>query len=220
MVFIKQLHRVWRAIYRPSDNTAKLTVKQALGFYYKTLPLPALLVVLAGSIGWMLSSQGLTYATFWSSSLERTSGFASSSSPLTTVFALACLALFIVSGLLNAAIFHVVSKKIFRIWRGSYAQTFTAVMYGLLPTVMLFWILSLPLASTPTNVATNIAFTAMYIWGAIVTILSLAAQHRISRRRAVLGYGVGLIVVLLSMSFYYNITITLTIWSQTIALFH
>ena len=212
---LKELRHIFSStlcvIVNPRNSYESLGVKQSLIFYYKALPVPLLAVFLISGVDLVLAKFGTIAPTFWSPSLSDSFGAGGSGSIFTPLFPIAYLLTYPIFGLFNAAIFQLVSKTIFRIWKGSYAKTFTAIMYGMLPVALFLWILSIPLTNLPVDAMTNLLFLAMYLWSAITTIISLAVQHDITKRRAFVGFIAGMIVIFFTLIFYYNFAIITTI---------
>jgi hypothetical protein len=218
---MKALSAIMQSFYRsigyilqPTRFTNQLSIRETLALYYKFLPIPIILILIVGMIGLLLAKQGYSYATFWSPQLTSATGFASSGSAYTTLFALICLSALMLTAFINAAIYHVVGKFVVRTWRGSFSKTFTAVVLGMLPVALLLFILSLPLANPPTRAVINSLFTIMYVWGGIVTWLSLATQHDTNKWRTLISYIIGTLFVIFTLTIYINIEITVSIWKE------
>lgn len=214
-IIIQKFYQGIQHILYLTHSTQQFSIREALVLYYWFLPIPAVFILLAGAFGLLMGLHGQSYATFWSPHLSQTAGFASSSSVYTTLFALVCSGVFVLTAFINAAIYHAIGKFVVRAWLGgSFPRTFAAVALGMLPVALLFFILSLPLINPQIRAVVNALFTVMYIWSGIVTWLSLAAQHRVNKWRALVAYIIGTCVVLVTLTFYINIEITVSIWKE------
>jgi hypothetical protein len=207
-----------KLIFNPKVNinsSGKLSVKESLTYVFRFIPLPVLFIIIVGIFDLLLANAGLVTSTFWNASLDSPTAPGNSGSWVTIFFALGTLLVFILSTFVTAGIVHLIAKFILRIWKGSYARTFTAMMYGLLPIILFFWVMNLPLFY-PIRIIINIVFTAMYLWAAFVTVICLSNQHEVSIWKALIGYVIGMIVVFfVIIASFFNFAITVGIWKET-----
>jgi hypothetical protein len=198
-------------IIHPTNYPERKGIKETLVFYYSILPIPILVLALVSALDLGMAYKGVSAPTFWSSSLQNSTGSGSVGSIYTPIIPFTYLITYPIVGFINAGVFHFLSKKVFKIWSGNYNQTFTAVIFGFIPVTLFLWVLSLPLLNLPVDSVINLVFLAIHIWNAVITIKSFQIQHSISLQRAVTGYLVGMVVIFFIMTFYYNFNITWTI---------
>ncbi|MGC9099589.1 MAG: hypothetical protein ACP5HW_03550 [Candidatus Micrarchaeia archaeon] len=82
--------------------------------------------------------------------------------------------------LLNAGVYQLFAKILFHMFSKPYSNTFTALVYGVMPMLLLVWLLAIPVVGI-------IAMIAIVIWSFIVTIISMARQQQVSGAMAFLG---------------------------------
>jgi hypothetical protein len=219
MMFVDEYKNAINVMMHPGSATArKMNIGQALGLYYRTTILPLIISVLLeiiiggaafGSISTALSTGAFPGTSSLSSLLQLFSG------PLGVVvlviFTLVYVLVFLPIGLfIDSAIYYILPKFLFRQIKGTFSDTFTALVYWAMPMLVFSWILVLvgllafllvaqtSLGSALTAlVAVGLLYIILFaagIWALVVGIIAYANQNRIGRWKA-LGNIIGSVIV-------------------------
>jgi len=171
MIFIDELKEAVNIMLHPGTATQKeRSIRAAIAFYYKVLAIPLILyIILALAIP------------------KPTLNSSMSSSPFATLTLLIVI-LLIVSPLVllvDAGLYHLFGKFLFKVFKNPYSNTFTATVYSTVPFVLLVWLLGfISIANPVLLVGILIIFVILGIWGVIITIIALANQQKTSRLTA------------------------------------
>jgi hypothetical protein len=171
--------KLWANIMlHPGKNTKKeLSVKNAFKMYYALAIIPVVLGLV------------LVYLEGGFNPFSATAGFASMHYALfetlnnykvaigAAFVLLLILVLEPVSMLANSALYHLIVCKLFRVYNKKYPAVFTAVMYGVLPALMVYWLY-------PAGYIGSLFMGIFGIWGLVVEIIALSNLLKISRLKA------------------------------------
>ena len=172
-------------IIHPNKNRDKMSIEKAIRFYYRVMVLPLIVSVVLGFIfGSVYGPMGL-FSVF--GPLSGHGGILSGILGVVYVL-LTFLVLIPVGIIIDAAILHLFSKLIFRIFKGDISKTVTAVMFGELPLVLFYWLLFIPIV--------KYVVIILALWSIYVLVVSLAVQHNISKLRAFAGWLLPIIILL------------------------
>jgi len=97
---------------------------------------------------------------------------------------LPALMLFVISPislLISAGIYQLFSKILFDLVKKDYSRTFNAFVHGIMPSLLLFWLLGIPFVGVAVQILAG-------IWSIIVLVISLAKQQGINYKQAVGTY--------------------------------
>lgn len=191
MDFVGDLRKAWKASVNPSSNTKKYTWSDALRFYYRVVPIPLILsLVITVFVYYLFGPAALTnFSSMYRLFGGSTGGFNLSELLFSVGFiALTILVLTPIGIVVDAAVLHFISGRIFKILPKDYNKTSAAVMFGELPQVIFYWLGSLPYIGI-------FILVVIDIWGIVVEIISLSKQHSISGWQALGAYLVTLVVV-------------------------
>ncbi len=198
MGIMGNFREVIRASIHPNGNTKKMGIGDALRYYYTALPMPIALFALAIIISIIISLAEFLQPGFAGMPI----GFSVAILFATVLVGILFSPIYL---LLGALILHFFSKILFNIIKGPLERTYAAVIYGTMPALMLLFLLSLILVplemlmlnGQPVNANANfVPFIIILagvagiigIWNAVVTIISLSKQHKVSGKRALLAY--------------------------------
>jgi len=95
---------------------------------------------------------------------------------------------------INSAIYQLVGKHFLRLFKEDYERTFTAMVFGSMPLLLLFWLFVVPGVNL-------LAFIVLPVWAFVVEVIALSSQQRITRLQSIGAMAVmaalALLVVLL-----------------------
>ncbi len=91
---------------------------------------------------------------------------------------------------IDSLVYQAVGKFILRAFKKDIHSTFTAVMFGALPALILYWLLFIPVIS-------YVMLPIITVWTFIVAIIALSNQQKINRTEAFVVYLVTLFIVFL-----------------------
>ncbi len=174
MIFIDDLKWAIDVMMHPGTKATKSwDIQSALTAYYKVAIIPMILaVILAYAIG-----------NVFSSSLKSTallSSFGGTGVGLAVIVIVNYL-IAIPIGLLIFAAFIQIVGSVLQVFKGSYATTFSAVVYGILPYLVLSWI---PLISSIGE-----------IWDIVVTVIAIKNLQKTTTLMAFVTWIGGIIVI-------------------------
>lgn len=175
------------AILHPNSNNQNMSVGETLGFYYKAAVIPLIAAVVVGII--------LYFTWHPAAIISPYSGIIPQLYKLLgnsyfVVYPIIYTLIFIPVGLLaDAALYQLIAKMLFKIWKGTYNRTLAALMFGSLPAMLFAWLWTIP--------GIYLLLVIFAIWGLIVAIMSLSKQQNISGMRALGGIlaTIGIVIV-------------------------
>ncbi len=173
MAFLKDVKKGIDVVFHPSEGTkSEMSIGRALAFYYSFSVIPFIAFTAFITIASLMGEQDTV--PFYTALLFNP-GYAPISLIIGSIllfWVLMPIGLFI-----YAAIYQVVGKYIFRVWKGDYSRTFTAVTFGTLPVVLLGWLcwpIPIPMLGT-------LALAVFAIWEIVALIIALSNTQKISR---------------------------------------
>ncbi len=184
MNFGEDLKRGYSALLHPgSESKPAFSIGRTLGFYYELTAIPFVLYVV---IGYIMASLGLntTLMPFY--------GSFSSIGVLPALLLTAVLYFWILVPIglfLDAVIYHLVGRNFLRLWNGNYERTFTAVMFGALPVMLFYWLVSIPVVNA-------LYLGIMGVWGLVVLTVALSNQQKVKRIEAFWAMGSAVVLTL------------------------
>ena len=206
--FREDLKKGFGALIHPGkDSQGSYSIGGALRLYYSVSIIPFILFLIVGSVLYgsyatatnCLSASGqianiscgpARYFTIFD-------GFIGSLAPLIGVVASVFLAdvLFLliippIAMFIDSLIYQLIGKFFLRAFKKDIHSTFTAVMFGALPALVLYWLLFIPAVS-------YVMLPIITVWGFIVAIIALSNQQKINRTEAFVVYLVTLFLVFL-----------------------
>ncbi len=150
--FESYLRKAFDVALSPGRSTAKpMTMQESLRFYYNIMVIPLILGVLISLLVGGIASAGLVV--------------------------LALLVIVPISVFINSAIYHLIIGMLFNIYRSDYERVFSAFTYGIVPVVLVYWLVRVPLIGV-------IIAGIFAIWGYVVQIIALSNILRMSRLKA------------------------------------
>jgi hypothetical protein len=175
MIFVDEIKEGLNIMLHPQDATMKeKSISQSLLFYYKVLAIPLAIYILLSFAFARVASAGAFLAWF---SL------------------LAYLVLVPIMFFFSAFLYHIFGK-LFKVFKEGYDKTFTAVIYGSIPTIIFIWLKPIPIVSF-----LSIIFE---IWGFIVAIFALSNQQKTSKLAAfgvILATGIVIAIIIILIGF-------------------
>lgn len=163
-------------------HSDQYTPGRALAFYYKAMIIPMVVAaIVAGIVGGSLSSIGASI------------GVAAAVVSVILSFVIAIPVM--ISAV--AAWMQLISKFLFKIWKGDYGKTAAATVMGIAPLVIFYWLTSI-LSYIPYAKYVNYVFV---IWAAVILTLALSEQQGIGKARAFAGWIIpaiiGVVIIML-----------------------
>lgn len=189
MGFIKDVRKSFRVLCSPGkESAAKMDVMGALKFYYGASLIPLLLFLV---IGFAVMSFGML------PNLLRANPALSALMPnmgmnvLLVVLAVVYFWLLVPIGFfINSAVYQLVGKYFLRLFKEDYERTFTAMVFGSMPLLLLFWLFVVPGVNL-------LAFIVLPVWAFVVEVIALSSQQRITRLQSIGAMAVIAALVLL-----------------------
>ena len=183
----EETKKAWDIIMNPGKATATMSMGKALGFYYRASILPVIVAMVVGFVVGYLAGD-LLGSTLGSLSALLSSGTGAVAGLLVAVLAALYLLVFVPVGMvIDAAIYQLFAKMIFKVWKGAFNKTFTAITYGMMPILLFFWLAFIPIV--------NLLLIAVGLWSIAVFVISLSKQHKVSAWRALGGVVLTWVVV-------------------------
>jgi hypothetical protein len=182
MIFVDDLKRgVDIALHPKREAGGKMTMGEAIRFYYKFSVIPTVLFIISSAI----------FANSASAFAMPLKYFASYGAVGAALLAAAMFWILEPLGMaIDAAIFHFFGKTVLKSFKNRYDATFTAMVYAILPALLLYWLTPIPIIGIA-------AIIAVVGWELIVLILALSRQQNVSAMRAVGVVLLATVVVLL-----------------------
>jgi len=167
MIIVDELKEGFNIMLHPKSTTQKeRKIGEALAFYYKISIIPLILYIILALVVPSTSATGLSTLS---------AGLSSASGMLAIFGILILLIIIPVSLFITAFLYHIFGK-LFKVFSNPYSNTFTATVYGLVPTILFYWLSAVPLGS--------LVLIIFEIWAFIVMILALANQQNTSALKA------------------------------------
>ncbi|MCL4365589.1 YIP1 family protein [Candidatus Marsarchaeota archaeon] len=167
-------------VLHPDKRTkAKMSVVEALGMYYKFSVIPLILAII---LAWIVSSVA-------GSSLSGLLGGLASGGISVLAVILVVVSLWVttpITMLIIAAVLHAVGK-VLKMFKGTYENTFTGVVFAEFPTVSVYWLSFIPVIGAVISLLAS-------IWGIWVFLNAEANQHSTTKVNAFI---VGLVTVII-----------------------
>jgi predicted neutral ceramidase superfamily lipid hydrolase len=203
MTFNKDVKKSWKLIYCPSKEAGvRFGVGRALKFYYGATLIPLLLIIVLGYFGMLTGTITQTIAFVPFAKLFMNFLNVPQALILSTILLLwvtVPIAFFI-----DAFIYQLVGKNFLRVFKGDYENTFSALVFGIMPYLLLFWLFLLPVVNI-------IALIVLPIWSFVIEVVAFSMQQRATRLQIIgtmftivilLTLLVVLMVAAVHMSFY------------------
>ncbi len=172
------------AVFHPGkETTVNLDLWGSLKVYYSmailSIVLAAIAIAVMSALG-IYSGGGLNpFGRSIAAMMPVSIPIVSIVSAIIGIFVAVPIILFIV-----AIVYQLIGKNFLNAWRGGYEKTFAAVMFSLMPTLLFYWAISIPV------IGIFLAFI-FGIWSFVVLVIALSSQHRIERSKSVIVVLVG-----------------------------
>ena len=180
MGFAENIRRGYTSLLSPGSATKKhMSIMGALSFYYMLSIIPFVLFVAIGSLV-LAANMNMNVLPFWSN-FGYQFGLTTTSFLFLLLGGILYFWVFVPIGIfINALLYQLVGKFFLNIWRGTYDKTFTAAMFGVLPSMLFYWLMPIPII--------NIFYLAVFgVWSFVVFVIALANQQKVARMSAFLG---------------------------------
>ena len=175
--------------FSPGKHTEEhMDIGEALGFYYKFTIISLIAAVVIPIIAGIASRHAILGYEF-------------------AALGAVVLLLQPLGGFLTAAMMQFFGKSVFRKFKNSYEDSYTATIYGAMPGNIFLWLLYtimifvprkgflMPDYSAGLGIALLIVDIALFIWGFVVLTYAFANQQKCSKL-AVIGVYLGMIAIL------------------------
>ena len=153
------------AMLHPGKMTRKtMSVGDALKFYYVLMIIPMVLgVIMSAAIGSHVSSNPLF------------GGLAGAM--LIILMLLIYLVIIPINIIIASGFYHLIIKRLFKMYTRNYDAAFTAFTYGIIPIALVYWLLPVPVL--------GFALIAIFsLWTLILEIIAISNQLSMSRLKA------------------------------------
>ncbi|MFP3278402.1 MAG: YIP1 family protein [Candidatus Micrarchaeota archaeon] len=165
MIIVDELKEGFNIMLHPGNATQKeRKLGEALAFYYKISIIPLILYIILALVVPPKSAAGLSIVS---------SGLFSGMLAITGI--LMFLVIIPISLFVTAFLYHIFGK-LFKVFSNPYSNTFTATVYGIVPTILFYWLSPIPLGA--------LVLIIFEIWAFIIMILALARQQKTSALKA------------------------------------
>ena len=168
MIIVDELKEGFNIMLHPGNATQKeRKLGEALAFYYKISIIPLILYIILALAIPSTSATGSSTLSILATGL---------SSGMLAIFGILTLLIIIPISLFVTAFLYHIFGKLFKVFSNPYSNTFTATVYGMVPTILFYWLSPVPLGS--------LVLIIFEIWAFIVMILALANQQKTSALKA------------------------------------
>jgi len=159
MIIVDELKEGFNIMLHPKSATQKeRKIGEALLFYYKISIIPLLLYIIL-SLVILIYLAGLSPTAMFFFGMSAMSGI--------LVFLLIIpISIFVI------AFISQIFGRLFKVFKNPYSNTFTATVYGALPTILFYWLGLLPLGSS--------VLIIFELWTFIIMVFALAKQQKTS----------------------------------------
>ena len=150
--FEAYLEKAFNVTLSPGNSTAKaMSMRNSLRFYYAIMVIPLILGVLISPPLGGPAAAGM--------------------------LALSLIVIVPVSLFVNSFVYHIIVGRLFNLYRSDYWKVFSAFTYGVVPVVLVYWLIGIPILGL-------VIVGLSAIWGYIVQIIALSNILRMTRLRA------------------------------------
>ncbi|MGI0141798.1 MAG: YIP1 family protein [Candidatus Micrarchaeales archaeon] len=190
MGYMNDLRFAYSILFRPASAAKKnFTARQFLGLYYKLTVIPFIIYLVIGAL----------LIQFGASSISTSLAGLASIFPIATALAYPLL---ILSGVLifwiaipigfaiDAFIYQIVGKLFLNVWKGNYDKTFVAAGFAVMPAMLFYWLLSIPILNV-------LYIIVVGIWEIVLLVIALSVQQKVSRLQAFASVLSGLVLAIL-----------------------
>ncbi len=191
MAYMDELRFLWNLVWDPEKYAKRhLDFSETVKLYYILAILPFIAYVVLGSLSVALGYSTHHYAA------------GSILTPLSSVFASFSYLSIIWGGILlffvalplgiaiDAFIYQLIAKIFLGVWKGSYDATFTALIYGVFPLLLMLWLSVIPIFN-------SLFIIIAPIWSIIVIVIALSVQQKITRLNALIIMAVKSLILIL-----------------------
>lgn len=150
--FETYIEKAFKVTLSPGNGTARaMSMRDSLIFYYSIMVIPLILGVLIRLLLGGPAAAGL--------------------------LALSLIVIVPISLFVNSFIYHIVIGKLFNLYKSDYWKVFSAFTYGVVPVVLVYWFISIPILG-------GVIVGLSAIWGYIVQIIALSNILHMTRLKA------------------------------------
>ncbi|MGC8586805.1 MAG: hypothetical protein ACP5K9_00755 [Candidatus Micrarchaeia archaeon] len=179
MIFVDDFLDGINLMLHPSAATSKkMDIGKAFSYYYKMTIVPLVISEVLAILFAVFMLSIIKSSLVFTSILGGFGALDFIALPLLILWILIPISIFISAGL-----YHIFGK-LFRQFKNSYSATVTAVVYSVVPTVLFYWAIIIPVLG-------GIISFVMGIWGFIVLVIALSKQQKISTGAA---FGIAILV--------------------------
>lgn len=208
------------SLIHPGDDTkGNYSIGSALRLYYTVAIIPFILFLVFGSLLYSTYGIGASTCVYSSSQLANIScapsqyftifnSFIGSMIPSIGVYAAVFVAdiffLLIIPPIamfIDSLIYQLIGGHFLKAFKQDLHKTFTALMFGALPALVLYWLLFIPGLN-------YIMLPIITVWGFLVAIVALSNQQKITRSEAFVVYLVTLFLVALIAILFASVVLT------------
>ena len=185
MGLMKNINLGWKVYFHPSLLAkSKMSVGDALKFYYQNTIIPAIIFIIIGAA--MIS---LGISSYGSTLFGGNAAFLAGIGAVAIVLGLVYFWVLVpISIFVNAFIYQLVGYNLLKIFDKNYDRSFAAVMFAELPMMLMYWVVAIPIVGIA-------ALVVLSVWSMVVLIVSLAAQHKVKRTDAVVAILAAMLLV-------------------------
>ena len=159
MIIVDELKEGINIMLHPKSATQKeRKIGEALALYYKMSIIPLILYIIL-SLVILIYVAGLSPTAMFFFGMSAMSGI------------LIFLVIMPISIFVTAFIYQIFGR-FFKVFKNPYSNTFTATVYGALPTILFYWLRPLPLGSS--------VLIIFEVWTFIIMVFALAKQQKTS----------------------------------------
>jgi hypothetical protein len=205
MLFVDQLIEAWNMVVSPIKSTKKnRSIGDSVKFYYiATLPLLIIGIILLYALSPLLISHLSTLSANAATNASQNTLLITMAGLGETFIAAIFIIFWLIEPiftLINAAIYHLFGKFIFKRYKNGYDKTFVALMYsqvaGFLLLIIGAIIMGILALISPILILVGFVIFGLFaLWMFIISVISIANQQRISKLLSLLVI-IGIIVVL------------------------
>ncbi len=207
--FSKDLKTGFGSLIHPgADTKGNYSIGSALRLYYTVAIIPFILFFIFGALLYSTFGVGATNCVYSASSVSNIScgpaqyftvfnSFIGSMIPSIGIYGAIFVAdiffLLIIPPIaifIDSLIYQLIGRHFLKAFKADLSKTFSAITFGALPALVLYWLLFIPGLS-------YIMLPIITVWGFLVTIIALSNQQRINRSEAFVVYLVTLFLILL-----------------------
>jgi len=174
MIIVDELKEGFNIMLHPKSATQKKRkIGEAVAFYYKISIIPLLLYIIL-SLAMLIYAAGLSDAGMYFFGMLATYG-------ILMFVVIIPIFIFVISFI------YQIFGKLFKVFNNPYSNTFTATVYGALPTILFYWLNIVPSGSS--------VLIIFELWTFIIMVFALAKQQKTSIIKAFAVTIVTLIII-------------------------